>query len=534
MFFDRQKYTVYVLPRNKEFRNKKSQKEFPLNTLEQIHPFKITEKNIIVKKYGKFIIALVFTEPVLEQANFSTFYVVEKCRGFSGSALFVSKEFIEVLIIQKGNLLRSCCEKDSSKLDELASKADRIFLPKGYPVFWTAGHKFKSSKIFFYNENINLTKNKKARFFLTCLVSLLILLFVFAAKISKVQNQHIERAKLEAIRKADEISLKKETALNKEAERLYKEYVSLFESIPVEPYDVCAQVYNCLLPGVKIISLSIENDSFTTELSGKESAKVLERFENNLKFSDCLILRTSFENNYESFNITGNVKKFLLPCASEESQNRIDFYNKEISKLREKINAHKSQSFSECTKEIQELAEIKNCSLKYIQSINNSDVIDIELSSNGRAENILGYIKALSNSYLIGLLRLKNLSADNNISCTLTILTGISFVKNDTLPNESEIETKPEQIAKAFNQSVSKSRVVKKNKTSVEEKITGDRPIQKAPFLVFIGFAKLSDNKKAVIIKDTRNEDIYKIENFSKENEKLYVEYENNIYEVKK
>lgn len=415
------------------------------------------------------------------------------------------------------------------------------------------------------NEKGFKNKNKKIRPFV---VIALVFVFFFVSGIiifnrNKLQQIDMEQEKLIELQneqKIMEIQSKKDklAGMLQEISKFDKEkYENLYERIEL--------LYSLLNKAGTIENLSIEKDSFTIDITSKDSVKLLENFEMARELSKVKMSRTSVDNGVDYLSLSGEfTQKIYVNDESQSLEEQINRCDEILSGYKSRKLQQGEQNLSDYIKRIRECIHNNDCNEQYLQVKGGENNLEVELMLYSYAEDVLSFIKEIQNenNEIIDIKKLRIRNSDNasRIQTNITFATGIDVKENAQLlagekknynysPVEiseslykepkAKIAENPDVNLTVMNQSP-QSKTVEEKKIEVvsENKVESIKRC-----LDYIGLTKLGD-KSYILAKDLQMDVIYKFEVSEKncegnicyinENGKYIAKLNSELYEVKK
>ena len=335
----------------------------------------------------------------------------------------------------------------------------------------------------------------------------------------KVQERALSAQKQLSLQEAEEKRILKQKMTK--LENLKKEY----SQVKLESYDriypYLERIYSVMGKNSTIENISIDRSSFSVEVSTLDAMKVLQNFEENESFSSVKMNRTTVNGSRETVTYSGLFARFWKELdESLPLDEKIAFYEEEISKAGERKKKQAESSLSEYIKSIREILHKDKGSEQYIQIRGSGDNAEIEFFILSSSRNILNFIsdiqKQEDNLVDVKQLRIRNSEIADRVQTTISFDSGINVKQMDEpLSEYEEKKISADELNKIFYKKPVAKAVAKKApvyygrpKAAPAKKIVKSaQPLKK---LDFIGFTK-TGGKTLVMVKDNEMGSIYKL-----------------------
>lgn len=376
----------------------------------------------------------------------------------------------------------------------------------------------RSDKKGFYDVYISdkEIKNEKRTILLAEIIILILvfisILFIAFNQIIKASQKAVSVQREIAYKEAEELKLQKEKQIK--LENLKKQYEEISNNQYEKIYFYIELLYSVMPLNTTIENLSIEGKSFSVEVTTSDATKILQNFERNMIFSSVKMNRSTVNKNSERVSYVG---KFSFSVKEPEenlsTDQKISFYEKEITFFDERKNHQKEIAISEYIKNIRNIMHKYSLNEQYIQLKGNDKSAEIEFFVYSNSQNLLRFIKEIQNenNSLVDIkhLVIRNSEMPDKIQTTIIFDSGIETqnIKNDDY-SYSDKKYSAAEINKIFYKTPIVKKTEQKNlKKPKEEKKSFSISLKK---LSFIGLTKI-DGKTFVMAKDDEMQSIYRI-----------------------
>ncbi len=267
-----------------------------------------------------------------------------------------------------------------------------------------------------------------------CVIAGILVLTIQRAAVKKIEDA-------EQLKKIEKIKLEEEQARKAKLEKLEKlqaEYSKNKQSEYEKVYPYIERIYSAVTSKATIENVYIEGNTFTVELTAKDTAGILSNFEQGSAFCSIKMNRTKIKDGKETVTYTGEFAKSIkAPDEKLSVEEKIDFYSAEISRMNRRTKDKQSKRLSEYIKNIRNVLHKNNCHEQYIQLRGNADSAEVEFYILSSSKNILTFINAIQsgqeNLTDIKSLRIYNTPENNRIQTTVCFDTGIELKKDDSM-----------------------------------------------------------------------------------------------------
>lgn len=348
----------------------------------------------------------------------------------------------------------------------------------------------------------------------------LLSLFLLSFSVLILRYKITQRKTISALKKQQELAELEEINIQKEKEEylnnLCKEFIDLQDNEYEKVFPRLEQIYSAIKDGCVIENLTIDKISFSIEITTKDAIAVFSAFESNPFFSNIKMNRTTIDNSKEIVSYSGMFSKsYIAPAENLMIEDKILFYENEISKIKDYQKKQQAMHLSEYIRHIRETLHSNGCKEQYIQIRNVEDFSEIEFFIQTSSRNIIQFIKQIQNEneclYYIKRIKIRNIS-EGKIQTTLCFDSRIKNTKEDVVFQDyKDSNISAEELDKIFYKApVSKSVV----KAYSEERKTADRKIvtdsKRIKTVTFLGISKIN-NRTMISVKDEVMGAIYSV-----------------------
>lgn len=372
--------------------------------------------------------------------------------------------------------------------------------------------------VYLSKEEIKNKRDMKKMCSVILLVIILMILLFFVMHNAAVKNTESLKAQKELERqKQEELEVRKNK--DETLKKLKKEYdeKKLLEYEKIFPY--IERIYSVMPEKTTIENISIERNRFTVEVTTKDAINILSNFEKSSAFSFIKMNRATLKDGKETVVYNGEFSKFLKEADEKKSvDEKIKFYENEISKMKECSKLKQNIRLSEYIENIRNVMHKNKCNEQYIQLNGNNDNAEIEFFVFSESRDILNFIKEIQegkeNLIDIKTFTLRNSENRSKLQTTICFDSGIVLKQNEDFSEYINKKTDLSEIDRIFYktaQTVTSAVKASKVKTKQPQQTVPESfsPAQLKK-LSYIGLTKIN-GIDFVIAKDDEMQSIYKL-----------------------
>lgn len=486
----------------------KKRKKAALIQLSSLYPVSLAGKDILLFKNGtKKNSWICMILPVSEKGFYmksSTLYVLNRCKGFSGKAVFVADEFNENFEFNDGAIVSSYASNAP-----LPSDAERIFLVQESD--------FKKSDIISFPNRMTILK-RSLIFTLIAFSILFATMHIYSFYLEKNRLETREKEKIEIENKRKITEQKK---LKEKAEALRKKYENKLCLSSINAYESLSVMYSCIGKSARIESMSIEGSSFQLDIHSTDGASILSNFETQPLIESIRMSRSAREQNKEFVTYSGTLRRQALiadECMSDGE--KIAFYEEAIRKL-EESEKPLEKTLSEYIQNVRAFIKAALCMEEYMQLAQSGKFIQIECMLKGNAASMFSFLKTSSQELDFRSVRIRNAGNGSSVSMVIKLDSHIESSQKDMPfvteaskiiePNLSDINRSFYKASSSiFSRTASQSKGINKSQNiSTPQNIS--KQFHKTTGLEYVGTGGSSKTGRYIFFKDKKSGELYKL-----------------------
>lgn len=426
------------------------------------------------------------------------------------------------------NLLQNFSLKLRSKTDSGRLKEAKMLLKDVYPYELDEKNLYIEKSVVkgFYDVYISKEEVKKESN-VKGLVLLSISLFVLATiSILIIRHGVMENQNAMIIQKEKEelknLEIKEQKEKEERLEKVRKEYSKKAEAGYEKIFPYIEKIYSCVSENTTIENISIEKDSFSSEVTTRDALKVLENFEKNSAFNSVKMNRTTVKNDRETVVYSGTFVRGIKEAEVNNSlEKKIEFYESELNKIKAREDKVRALRISEYIRIVRDVLRNDGCTEEYIQLRGKDSSTEIEFFILSSSTNILRFIKDIQegseNLFDIKQIKIRNSEERNRFQTTICFDAGINIdTEKDEIALIEDGTFQISEIDKAFYK-VSRAKSAESNPYAgvafqrMQAVETNVKKIQTpVKTLSFLGLTK-SGSDTFVMAKDNDMGSIYKL-----------------------
>ncbi|MCL2128899.1 MAG: cell division protein FtsL [Treponema sp.] len=547
MVYNRTSYSVFIIeiPRLRG----KERKNAIYNYLNGLYPGDLEQKTIVIKKNGNkkwsYIVFVLDIDKakIIKPIPSSTLFISRYFSGEDGNVVFISGEWMELFIIEKGSIIKNAVKQrdgilfsetmqdffgtELSKLYIFCHEKERLyFFEQEYPfaalikILETEQRKIISYKWSFFD---NLSFERK-------LQKVFLLLFILISASTSIYYIYQYRKSIEGeLRQKRQFEETQRQLLEEERKdhqllaELLERYNDIINKKTATVYETIEVIANCLTHESRIVSATIKDGFFQLDLTSSDALIILKAFEENRSVYSPQLQQVHPENNRERFSLSGTVMPDIIePNTSLPLKEQLAF----LAFLLEEFDINKQNSSllqaSSFGKNIRTLLEKWRCTVNSYQYLNTENGKEIEFSINASSIRFFGFLQEASmdnSDWIITLLQIRNLAPENMLSVIIRIKAENITDEPFDFPDEY-IESAPlpvERISRNYYTAAAVQQQAIQSLPEPEEPPSIPPPspspvVEQASHLVYVGVIRDNLNNEFIYLKNTFSGEMYKLE----------------------
>lgn len=368
--------------------------------------------------------------------------------------------------------------------------------------------------VFVSKDKIEVKKSNFKKIIMIVIFFSIIFLFVCLGKmyISKVNEKKQVKVEIEK-QHAEKEKIQKE---NEAKLHIVKEKYELLVNSEYDIiYPIIEHIYYCLGEKTTVETISIEKNSFSIDLTTKDTITILKNFEKSSFFSSVKMNRTTTVDEKEIVNFTGKYVNYIeSPKDILSTIEKIYFYQEKIRIIEEKKKAQTEIALSDYIRQIREELKKNHCVEQYIQLRGEKKNIEIECFVYSTSKNILNFLKQIQEIgipfYEIKAVKIRNNQYQEKIQTTVIFASGIELKEQELLVTENQKQSmvSSSELSSIFYKKTQQPTPVLKPTEVVSVSTLDKRTALKK--IAYIGMTRIN-GAVVVIVKDEEMNVLYKL-----------------------